>query len=75
MCSLFLGLRGVKIRLSRLSITFVLMTYATGQTLITGSFTSFGAAALVVLTAVLGLALGIYVVNWGWRKIKKGGKG
>jgi len=45
------------------------MSYSAAQTLITTNVTSFGAAALVVLTAIIAVAVGLLVFRWGWRKI------
>lgn len=46
------------------------MTAGAIQTLITDSLTSFGNAALVVLTAVIGIAVAYFLFKWGWRKVK-----
>jgi len=46
------------------------MDYSATQALITSSVSSFGAAALVVLGAVIGIAVGLLVFRWGWRKIR-----
>jgi len=46
------------------------MSYSGAQTLITSSISSFGASALVVLTAIIAVAVGLLVFRWGWRKIR-----
>jgi len=46
------------------------MTYSAAQSLITTNISSFGAAALVVLTAIIAIAVGLLVFRWGWRKIR-----
>jgi len=46
------------------------MDYSAAQSLITGSVTSFGSAAIVVLTAIIAVAVGLLVFRWGWRKIR-----
>jgi len=38
--------------------------------LITGSFTTYGNAVLVVLGAVLTIGLGYLVFRFGWRKVR-----
>lgn len=46
------------------------MSASTTQALITGALTDFGAAALVVLTAIIAVAVGFLVFRWGWKKIR-----
>lgn len=45
------------------------MDYSLAQTLITTTLSSFGAAAIVILAAVIGVAIGLLVFRWGWRKV------
>lgn len=45
------------------------MTISAVQTLITDAITAFGGVALVVLTAILGLAVAFMVYSWGKRKL------
>jgi len=46
------------------------MDAASTTALITGAATTFGGAAVTVLTAVIGIGVGLFVFRWGWRKIK-----
>lgn len=46
------------------------MNASSTQALITGAVTDVGAAALVILTAVIGLGVAYFVFRWGWRRVK-----
>jgi uncharacterized membrane-anchored protein YhcB (DUF1043 family) len=46
------------------------MDYSSAYALIVDQVGSFGASALIVLTAVIGVAVGLLVFRWGWRKIR-----
>jgi len=46
------------------------MDASSTQALITGGITDFGGAALVILTAIIGLVVGFLVFKWGWRKLR-----
>ena len=46
------------------------MSASSTQALITDAITDFGGAALVVLGAIIGLAVGFLVFRWGWRKLR-----
>jgi len=46
------------------------MTASAIQTLITDTLDDFGGAALVVLTAMIGIAVAYFLFKWGWRKVK-----
>jgi len=46
------------------------MDYTAAQGLITTNISSFGAAALAVLTAIIVVGVGLLVFRWGWRKIR-----
>jgi len=46
------------------------MAYTDAQGLITGALSSFGASAITVLTAVIGIGVAFLVFRWGWRKVK-----
>jgi len=46
------------------------MNASSTQALITDAITDFGASALVILGAVLGLVVGFLVFKWGWRKLR-----
>jgi len=42
----------------------------TATSLITSNIGDFAVAALAVLTAIIGVAVGLLVFRWGWRKIR-----
>jgi len=44
------------------------MDYSSVSSLVVAQIGSFGIAALVVLTAILGVALGLLVFRWGWKQ-------
>ena len=46
------------------------MTASAIETLITDTLGDFGDAALVVLTAAIGIAVAYFLFKWGWRKVK-----
>ena len=46
------------------------MTPSAIQTLVTDSLTDVGDAALVILTAVVGIAIAYFLFKWGFRKVK-----
>lgn len=46
------------------------MSTSTITTLITGSITDFGTAALTILTAVIAIGVAFLVFRWGWKKVK-----
>jgi hypothetical protein len=44
------------------------MDFTSAYSLIVFSVGSFGASAIIVLAAVIGVAVGLLVFRWGWRK-------
>jgi len=46
------------------------MTASATQALVTSTVTDYGSAAFVILTAVIGIALGYLVFKFGWRKTR-----
>jgi len=46
------------------------MDYSAAQGLITTAIGDFGTTALVVLTAIIAVGVGLLVFRWGWRKIR-----
>jgi len=48
--------------------------FASTTELITGGLGDFTASALIILAAVIGLAVGLLVFRWGWRKVRGAAK-
>jgi len=46
------------------------MTASATESLVTGTLTTFGAAVLVIITAVIGVGVVYLVYRFGWRKVK-----
>jgi len=46
------------------------MDASSTQALITGAVSSFGGAGLVILGAVIGIAVGLLVFRFGWKKLR-----
>lgn len=46
------------------------MATSSAAALILSNITDFGTAALAVLTAIIGVGVGLLVFRWGWRKIR-----
>jgi len=46
------------------------MGSTTAVTLITSQATALGVGVLAIFGLVLGIAVGVFLVKWGWRKLK-----
>lgn len=46
------------------------MSASATQALITGALTDYGGALLIIFGAVLTVAVGVLVFNYGWRRVK-----
>jgi len=46
------------------------MTPTSATTAITTALGDFGTQALVIIVAILGVAVGFFLLRWGWKKIK-----
>jgi len=46
------------------------MTASATQSLVTSTLSSFAAAVLVIITAVIGVGVAYLVFKFGWRKVK-----
>ncbi len=46
------------------------MSSTTAEALVTTTLTTFGASAIVILTAVIGVGVAFLIFRFGWRKVK-----